>query len=348
MPKAGVAISAVRNAEGYRQNNGFPGSGHPAGPDMSDPVLLRGLLDHVPTPAAAVDPDRLICLFANAAYRELGVEAGASLPQQFPAASASLLTAAGRSGAPQRDLAAGTGSQRWDVQAIPVAGSEGKPRVLLVTAREVPPVMPEQEGQVREVSHRAKNTLQLVSSLLTLQALGTRDPEIRRAFQNAGSRIGMVTQAHQRIHSGLTAGAVDFAGHLRDLCAELEAGAAGGDGLRAIRADAEPALLPVDSVVPLTLIAGELIVNALKHAYSPEEPGNLTVSLHHGEDGRLYLTVADHGRGLPPDLDVSRASSLGFKIARAFATQLKGRLRAEPNHPGARLIVDLPGQPAAT
>lgn len=344
MPKTGFAVNAVRDAEGYRQGADVSGSSFSAGPDMSDPTLLRALLEQAPMPTAAVEVDRFTCVFANAAFRDLGVAAGAPLPQQFPAVNTTLLSAACRIGKTQRDRAACAGVRCWDVQATPVLASDGALRILLVTAREVPREALAHEQEVREVSHRAKNTLQLVSSLLTLQALGTKDPEIRRAFQNAGSRIGMVTQAHQRVHAGLMRGDVDFADHLRDLCIELEGTVAAADSLRTIRVEAEPTHLPVDSVIPLTLIAGELITNALKHAYAPDEPGNLEVGLHRGEGGRLLLTVADRGRGLPPDIDVSRAATLGFKIARAFTTQLKGKLRAEPNHPGARLVVDLPLQ----
>ncbi|WP_245985930.1 sensor histidine kinase [Azospirillum thermophilum] len=303
--------------------------------------LLRSILEQSPAPTAVLDPDGRTCLFANAALRAIGGLAGPDFPERFPAVPAGLLAAARRIGQGQGDRTTDAEGRRWDVQVTPILGVAGTVRALLVTLRDLPPTQAEHDAQLREVSHRVKNTLQLVSSLLTLQALSTREPEIRRAFQSAGGRIGMVTQAHQRTHKALRRSHVDFAEHLRELCAELESGMLGGQEPRRIRVEAEPVDLPVDSVIPLTLIVYELISNALRHAYVEGDPGEVEVTLRHRPDG-LRLTVVDRGRGLPPGLDVARATTLGLKVVRAFAGQLKGRVRAEPAEPGTRMILDIP------
>lgn len=336
------AVSAFRDAGIVGGEGAFGGSQWGAEPvlNLNDPAILRCLLEQVPTPTALVEGTAGTCSFSNAAFRALGVVAGGLLPTQFPAVSGSLLAAARCEGEPQRGRFAGEDDRHWDVRVTPMMGVNGVVRALIVTVDEVPEVLVEHDRQMRELSHRVKNTLQLVSSLLTLQTLGAKDPEVRRALQSAGGRIGIVTQAHQRTHGALRAHDLDVADHLRALCAELEATL---PGARRIRVQAEPTCLPVDSVIPLSLIVNELVGNAAKHAYAPDEPGGIEVTLGRDEAGRRQLVVTDHGRGLPEGLDVARATTLGLKVVRAFAGQLKGGLRAEPVGQGARLVVDLPG-----
>ncbi|RUQ66848.1 sensor histidine kinase [Azospirillum doebereinerae] len=336
------AVSAFRGAD-VAEGNGPFGSGTMGavpGLNLNDPAILRCLLEQTPTPTALVEGAADVCSFSNAAFRSLGVVAGATVPAQFPAVSGSLLAAARRAGEAQRTRAAGDDERHWDVRVTPMMGVNGVVRALIVTAEEVPESLVEHDRHMRELSHRVKNTLQLVSSLLTLQTLGAKEPEVRRALQSAGGRIGIVTQAHQRTHASLRADDLDVSGHLRDLCTELEATL---PGARRIRVEAEPTCLPVDSVIPFSLIVNELVGNAAKHAYAADEPGGIDISLGRDATGKRRLVVADHGRGLPDGLDVARATTLGLKVVRAFAGQLKGVLRSEPNFPGTRLIVEFPG-----
>ncbi len=333
------AVSAMRE-DAVDEDGGAGNAADGFGLNLNDPAVLRCLLEQAPVPTALVEGERGVCSFSNAAFRALGVVAGASVSAQFPVVSPALLAAARRSGEPQHDGAAGEGHHRWDLRVTPMLGVNGVVRALIVTAQEVPETVAEHEQRMRELSHRMKNTLQLVSSLLTLQTLGAREPEVRRALQSAGGRIGIVTQAHQRTHAALRAETMDVAEHLRELCTELEATL---PGARRIRVEAEPTCFPVEGVIPLSLIVNELVGNAAKHAYAPDEPGAIEVSLGRDADGQRRLVVADRGRGLPEGMDVARATTLGLKVVRAFSGQLKGRLRAEPNHPGVRLILDLPG-----
>ncbi len=342
-----VAISVVRDAcvegDGAALGDAFGGGGRRAGDGLSlnlnDPAVLRFVLEQTPIPTALVEGGSGVCSFSNAAFRALGVVAGADVPSQFPAVSAEALEAARREGIPQRAPSVRDGEHPWEVRVTPMMGVNGLVRALIVTVEALPEAAAEQERRMRDLNHRVKNTLQLVSSLLTLQTLGTQEPEVRRALQNAAGRIGIVTQAHQRAHSVPQADDLDMAEHLRALCTELEATL---PGARRIHVEAEPTSLPVDGVIPLSLIVNELVGNAARHAYHPDEPGAIEVSLSRTDDGRHRLVVADRGRGLPDGLDVARTATLGLKVVRAFAGQLKGALRAEPNGPGTRLIIELP------
>ncbi len=348
MPQV-CAAAAGRGSDGggTRPNNIDPSYGM-SGLNFSDPVFLREILEHTPTPTAVVDGHDLRCGFANAAFRDLDLTAGQDVRGQgiaalFPAVDAGALSGVYRTGQRAR-VRAGTRDQRtWDLDVIPLRdGADGAVRALLVTAREVAAAEASGDQQLREINHRVKNTLQLVSSLLTLQALSAKDPDMRRAFQEACGRIGTVTQAHQRIHAVGRGSSVDFAGYLRDACVEMEASLAAGGAERRIVVTTDDAVLPVDSIIPLALIVNELVGNAIKYAYLPGAPGDVEVSLTALPEGGRRLTVADHGRGLPPGFDIARADTLGMKVARAFAGQLKSKLRAESNAPGARFVLDLP------
>ncbi|PWC35793.1 sensor histidine kinase [Azospirillum sp. TSO35-2] len=314
-----------------------------AGFASGDPAMLRSLLDQTPTPTALVEGGGDLCSFANAAFRALGVVVGAGVVERFPALPPTLLDEARRTGLPQRSRASGDrvpdGERFWDVRVTPMMGVNGVVRGLIVTAEETPDSAVEHDRRLRDVSHRVKNTLQLVSSLLTLQTLSSKDPEVRRALQNAGSRIGIVTQAHQRTHAALRAGTVDIAGHLRELCLEMEATL---PGAHRIQVTAQPTDLPVDAIIPFSLIVAELVVNAAKHAFPSGAPGLIEVRLGRSDAGAIRLEVADQGSGLPAGLEITRAATLGLKVVRAFVGQLRGTLSAASGPFGTRVTVDLP------
>ena len=200
----------------------------------------------------------------------------------------------------------------------------------------------EKDLLLKEVNHRVKNTLQLISSLLTLQALSNKDPDVRAQFQEACGRIGTVAQVHQRLYISDRFRVMAVADYLRDLCGELAASqSAAGQGRRVV-VDCDDIELPADSVIPLALIVNELVTNAMKYAYGADEPGDVLVTFQVLPDGGKRLVVADRGRGLPPTFDVARADSLGMKVVRAFAGQLRGTLRVERPGVGTRFVLDLP------
>ncbi len=371
MPQVFAAgAGRVSDAGGFRPAS-IHTQGGTSGLDFADPAVLRGILEQSPAPTAVVEGAEAVCTFANAAFRALGVVPGAAFVPAFPtadpAALSGVLGEVRRNGQPRRHRAAAAAGRPspggWELDVSPLRGGDGEMasrdddgevsplrddgeeavRALLVTAREVPAeAAGAADQQVREISHRVKNTLQLVSSLLTLQALSAKDPAMRRAFQESCGRIGTVTQAHQRIHAAGRGSLVDFSSYLREACAELESAFAAAGSGRSIVLEVDDAALPVDAVIPLALIINELVGNAAKHAYAPGAAGVVEVGLRVLPDGGRRLVVADHGRGLPPGFEIARADTLGIKVARAFAGQLKGKFRAESNEPGARFVVDLP------
>ena len=329
-----------------------------AGPsDSGQTALLLASLEQAPVAMAVVAGPEHRYSYVNAAFRALAMaqmpSPGGRLADGFPGLAESeclpRLDEVYRSGEPARvnDLVLAHDGGRavvWDVDYVPLTGPGGV-RSVLITVHDVSTkaaALAEKEGLLREVNHRVKNSLQLVSSLLTLQALSSKDPEMRRQFQEACGRIGTIAQVHQRLYQSETYSVVAFGQYLRDLCRELSGSLSAAAQGRAIVTDADDVEMPADTVIPLALMVNELVTNAMKYAYADGQPGDVAVSFRVLPDGQKRLTVADHGGGLPDDFDMARADTLGMKVVRAFAGQLKGRVRVEPNGPGTRFVIDLP------
>ncbi|PWC44377.1 PAS domain-containing sensor histidine kinase [Azospirillum sp. TSO22-1] len=315
-----------------------------------DTALLLASLEQAPVAMAVIEGPEHRYRYVNAAFRALPMASAPQLGDRLAEGVPGLvdgLDEVRRTSRPARvsDLTVTGADGRihvWDVDCAPLSGS-GSAHGVLITMHDVSAkaaALKQTEGLLREVNHRVKNSLQLVSSLLTLQALSAKDPELRRQFQEACGRTGTIAQVHQRLYQSQTYSEVAFGAYLRDLCRELGGSAAAAG--RTIAVEADDVDLPADTVIPLALVVNELVSNAVKYAYPEGHPGEVAVGFHVQPDGRKSLTVADHGGGLPEGYDVARADTLGMKVVRAFTSQLKGKFRAEPNVPGTRFVVDLP------
>ena len=200
--------------------------------------------------------------------------------------------------------------------------------------------MDHQEVLIREVSHRVKNSLQLVGSLLGLQAR-TAAPEVRRAILDAQMRIGTVAKVHDHLWRQSDVSIVDLAKFLRDLCDNLRSTAPANHSLVC---EAASILLPTDRAIPLGLLVNELVTNAFKYAY-PDGGGEVRVKIA-TEDNRIRLEVSDQGIGLPKGFGSPgqghKAGSLGMRLINGFAAQLEARLEISSAQPGARFALEIP------
>jgi two-component sensor histidine kinase len=187
---------------------------------------------------------------------------------------------------------------------------------------------------VREVHHRVKNNLQMVSSLVQLQGQ-TVDAAGRDALEALSRRIGEIAALHEQLYRGRQPDRIDFADYLRALCDRLASVTE-----REIVCDfgAASLAMPVDIAIPLGLLVNELITNAAK--YGGDAP--IEVSLGRGPDGRTHaLSVRDRGPGLPDGAE--QGASLGMRLVRALARQLDAQIRFGPaDGPGTRVDLLIP------
>ena len=184
------------------------------------------------------------------------------------------------------------------------------------------------EVLLREVHHRVKNNLQMVGSLMRLQARYLTDPLVVETFNAAIQRLQSIALMHSVLDPAHGVVQVDCSRYLAQLLTHLAQAYAVAS--RAIRLTVEPqgVDLSPEVAVPCGLIVHELVSNALKHAFPAGQPGAVAVSLVR-EGDRLTLTVGDTGVGLPATVTLATASSLGFRLVRALAEQLDGTLAVD-------------------
>jgi two-component sensor histidine kinase len=180
----------------------------------------------------------------------------------------------------------------------------------------------EKEVLLKEVHHRVKNNLQVISSLVSLQADGSKDETVRDVLRDVTYRVRSMALVHEKLYQSADLARVDFAEYARSLLSYLwRAHGAAAANIR-LTLNLSPVLLPVDTAVPCGLILNELVGNALKHAFRGRNEGEVTMSLHGTADGRICLCVRDNGVGLPAGFDWRQVPSLGLRLVQMLSKQL--------------------------
>ena len=160
----------------------------------------------------------------------------------------------------------------------------------------------EKEVLLREIHHRVKNNLQIVSSLLNLQSRDLTDPAMIEAFTSARNRVQAMAAVHEQLYECGTFAQIDLAAHLRSLARKLTHAFAPARAAVQPVLRFEPVMVDLNTAVPLSLVANELITNALKYGFTEGRQGTLTLELR-TEGGHHELRIADDGPGFPPGLD---------------------------------------------
>lgn len=192
---------------------------------------------------------------------------------------------------------------------------------------------------LHEVNHRVKNSLQIVTSLLALQAGEAKDPALRQSLIEARGRIAVIAGMHQRLYSTSQHDRVDFGDYLAELAAETLASLGGGDRIRFDTRIEAGIVVLLGQAVPLALVVSELLTNAVKYAFPDGRTGRVLLALERADDD-LVLTVADDGVGLPAGFDPAGKGGLGMRIVTSLVRQVRGRLTVPPAA-GAVFRIDL-------
>ena len=197
------------------------------------------------------------------------------------------------------------------------------------------------EAMLREVNHRVGNSLQLVSSFMSLQLRHLVDEGARAALKESQARIEAVAHVHRRLYTSGDMSSVAMDEYLEGLIDELSQSLCPGKDGCSIHLDAAPMKVSTDQAVSLGVVVTELVTNAVKYAYEPGKPGQIRVSLGQDPNGRAILTVEDDGPGMG-DGSV-KGTGLGGKIISAMASGLRSAVEFDKAHKGvrARLAFDL-------
>ncbi|MDB5408700.1 MAG: protein kinase [Rhodospirillales bacterium] len=184
----------------------------------------------------------------------------------------------------------------------------------------------EKEALLKEVHHRVKNNLQLISSLLNLQAARIADRSVAELFAESRNRVRSMALVHENLYRAGNFVRIPMRDHIQSLCAHLiRAYGLHGHHVE-LATEVDDVQLNLDRAVSAGLIINELVSNAFKHAFPDDRSGCIRVALTLRDEGRCMLLVRDDGVGLPPELDVGRAGSLGLQLVRDLTEQLHGIL----------------------
>lgn len=182
----------------------------------------------------------------------------------------------------------------------------------------------EKEVLLKEIHHRVKNNMQIISSLISLQTDYADNEDTIKMFQDSKNRIRSMALIHEKLYQSEDISLIDFSDYIESLAGRLLE--VYGVGRRiTLRVNAENIFLSIDSAIPCGLIINELVSNSIKHAFPDDEYGEVAIDMT-GDNQKYVLTVADNGVGFPEDIDYRDTESLGLQIVQTLISQLRGKI----------------------
>jgi len=195
------------------------------------------------------------------------------------------------------------------------------------------------EVLLQEVHHRVKNNLQVISSLLTMQADSLQDPAVAHALRESQQRVQCMALIHERLHKDDQTDRLDFAGYIESLARDLFYCYGAEPGRIRLGFELERVSLPLSQAIPSGLILNEVLTNAFKYAFPARRTGEILIALKRGEDGLIRLAVSDNGAGLAAGFDWKASPSLGLHIVDILGRQLDGSMEFGPGGNGGTSFV---------
>ena len=187
----------------------------------------------------------------------------------------------------------------------------------------------EKELLLQELHHRVKNNVQVISSLLNLQAGYIEDQALREVLRESQNRVRSMALVHEKLYRSDDLAHIDLAEYIRNLATFLFRSYTAAAGRIGLDIRVEDVFLGIDAAVPCGLILNELISNALKHAFPGNRTGQIRVELRVRESQQISLIVGDTGIGFPQDFDFENATSLGMQLVQTLVMQLSGTLEID-------------------
>lgn len=183
----------------------------------------------------------------------------------------------------------------------------------------------EKETMLKEIHHRVKNNLQVISSLLDMQSSSLQDEKAKEALWESMARVRTMAMIHTRLYQSPDLTMVDFGLFIRDLIGNISQSYGRAAVPVEINVDAGEIRLGIDISIPCGLILNELVANALKHAFPEGKEGEINIRMQ-SEDSRVVLTVQDNGIGFPESIDLTNLKSMGLKLVNILVRQMNGKI----------------------
>jgi len=180
---------------------------------------------------------------------------------------------------------------------------------------------------LRELYHRTKNNMQVISSMLSMQSMETEDPALKAVCREIGNRIHSMSMVHHKLYSSKNLARIDLKEYIAELAELLFKSFKMHDGRIALELDCDKVSILLEKAIPLGLVINELVTNSLKNAFPGDRPGKIIIRVKISEGDTLVLTMADDGIGMPSGFDVSKNGKKGFQLVQAIVgLQLRGEM----------------------
>ena len=193
----------------------------------------------------------------------------------------------------------------------------------------------EKDSLLKEIHHRVKNNLQMVSSLLSMQTKNTKSREAIEALEEGKSRVKAMALIHQKLYQNEGLSVIEMQGYVESLVNSIQSVYKKGGHDVNINIDAEGAELDIDRAIPIGLILNELVSNSFKYAFPEKEGGQIYINIQmNGDQG--FFEYTDNGAGLPDDIEERSNKSMGVKLIQRLVNQLRSTLNIDKEANGAR------------
>ncbi|NYB51251.1 MAG: PAS domain S-box protein [Methanobacteriaceae archaeon] len=189
----------------------------------------------------------------------------------------------------------------------------------------------EKEVLLREIHHRVKNNMQVISSLLNLQSRSIENESVRDVFKESQNRVRSMSMVHELLYRSPDLASIYFKDYIRNLVNTLFQSYNAHNREIKLKADIEDIKMGIDTAIPLGLIMNELLTNSLNHAFQEGQNGEIKISAKLEGDGYL-VTISDNGVGFPDDIDFYQTRSLGLQLVNTLVDQIKGDIKLETEH----------------
>ena len=184
----------------------------------------------------------------------------------------------------------------------------------------------ERETLLKEIHHRVKNNLQIISSLLNIQAAHLKDDAAKDAVREGQNRVKSMALIHKNLYQHDDLSGIKVNAYFNDLIKAISSTYLSRNRNVEIKVEAQDVLLDIDTAVPVGLIVNELVSNAFKYAFPNNADGEILITFEEKDD-RIHLTVSDNGIGIPDGLDLEKLNSLGLRIVKILTNQLEGECK---------------------
>jgi two-component sensor histidine kinase len=198
----------------------------------------------------------------------------------------------------------------------------------------------EKDSLLKEIHHRVKNNLQMVSSLLSLQSKNHKSPEVIEALEEGKSRVKAMALIHQKLYQNDDLSVIEMQGYIESLINSVQSVFNKAGHNIVVSVDAEGVELDIDRAIPIGLILNELVSNSFKYAFpNPEQEGRIYIHIRKtGEGG--FFEYTDNGVGMPEDLGAGEGNSMGLRLIGRLVNQLQSFLNSDKNVEGVRFWFD--------